>query len=41
VHINDLKSQGWTVSEIAAETGFHRTTIAKPSCSAAINAPVS
>ncbi len=29
VHINDLKSQGWTIGEIAAETGFHRTTIAK------------
>jgi transposase len=29
VHINDLQAQGWTIGEIAAETGFHRTTISK------------
>jgi transposase len=27
VNINDLHRQGWTISEIAAETGWHRTTI--------------
>ncbi len=27
VNINDLHEQGWTISEIAAETGWHRTTI--------------
>lgn len=27
VNINDLHKQGWTISEIAAETGWHRTTI--------------
>lgn len=27
VNINDLHQQGWTISEIAAETGWHRTTI--------------
>jgi len=27
VNINDLHRQGWTIQEIAAETGWHRTTI--------------
>jgi IS30 family transposase len=27
VNINDLHKQGWTINEIAAETGRHRTTI--------------
>jgi len=27
VNINDLHKQGWTISEIAAETGWHRTTV--------------
>ncbi len=29
VNINDLHKQGWTISEIAAETGWHRTTISE------------
>lgn len=29
VNINDLRKQGWTIAEIAAETGWHRTTISK------------
>ena len=27
MNINDLHRQGWTIQEIAAETGWHRTTI--------------
>ena len=27
VNINDLHKQGWTIQEIAEETGFHRTTV--------------
>lgn len=27
VNINDLHQQGWTILEIAAETGWHRTTV--------------
>jgi transposase len=27
VNVNDLHKQGWTIVEIAAETGWHRTTI--------------
>jgi transposase len=29
VNINDLHAQGWTITEIAAETGWHRSTISK------------
>ena len=29
VNINDLHKQGWTIAEIAEETGFHRTTISR------------
>ena len=29
VNINDLHAQGWTISEIAEETGWHRTTVSK------------
>ena len=29
VNVNDLRKQGWTISEIAEETGWHRTTVAK------------
>jgi transposase len=29
VNINDLHKQGWTISEIAAETGWHRTTVSR------------
>jgi transposase len=29
VIVNDLHKQGWTISEIAAETGWHRTTVSK------------
>lgn len=29
VNLNDLRKQGWMISEIAAETGWHRTTISK------------
>ncbi len=29
VNVNDLHKQGWTISEIAAETGWHRTTVSK------------
>jgi len=29
VNINDLHKQGWTINEIAAETGWHRTTISE------------
>lgn len=29
VNINDLYKQGWTINEIAAETGWHRTTISE------------
>ena len=29
VNINDLHAQGWTINEIAAETGFHPATISK------------
>jgi IS30 family transposase len=27
VNINDLHAQGWTINEIAAATGWHRTTV--------------
>jgi len=27
VNINDLHKQGWTIGEIAAETGWHRSTV--------------
>ena len=27
VNINDLHAQGCTINEIAAETGWHRTTV--------------
>ena len=29
VKLEDLHRQGWTIKEIAAETGFHPATIAK------------
>lgn len=29
VNVNDLHKQGWTISEIAQETGWHRTTISQ------------
>ncbi len=29
VKIKDLHTQGWTIVEIAEETGFHRTTVSK------------
>ena len=29
VNINDLHTQGWTIVEIAEETGWHRTTVSK------------
>ena len=29
VNINDLHKQGWTIAEIAAETGWHRTTVSR------------
>ena len=29
VKVRDLHAQGWTISEIAEETGWHRTTISK------------
>src|SRR5699024_364638 len=29
VNVNDLHMQGWTISEIAAETGWHRSTVSK------------
>jgi transposase len=29
VNVNDLHKQGWTISEIAEETGWHRTTVSK------------
>lgn len=29
VNVNDLHRQGWTISEIAVETGWHRGTISK------------
>ena len=29
VRVNDLYMQGWTISEIAEETGWHRTTVSK------------
>jgi len=29
VIVNDLHKQGWTISEIAAETGWHRSTVSK------------
>ncbi len=29
VNINDLRKQGWTINEIAAETGWHRSTISE------------
>ena len=29
VNINDLHKQGWTINEIAEETGFHRTTVSR------------
>ena len=29
VNINDLHAQGWTINEIAEETGFHRTTVSR------------
>ncbi len=29
VNVNDLHKQGWTIAEIAAETGWHRSTISK------------
>ena len=45
VNVNDLHKQGWTISEIAAETGWHRTTVSKylkdgPPASRATEAPV-
>ena len=29
VNVNDLHKQGWTISEIAEETGWHRSTVSK------------
>jgi len=29
VNVNDLHKQGWTIQEIAEETGWHRTTVSK------------
>ena len=29
VKIEDLRKQGWTVKEIAAETGFHPSTVSR------------
>ena len=29
VNVNDLHKQGWTINEIAEETGWHRTTVSK------------
>ena len=29
VNINDLHKQGWTIQEIAEETGWHRTTVSQ------------
>ena len=29
VKVHDLHKQGWTIDEIAAETGFHPATICK------------
>lgn len=29
VNVNDLRKQGWTISEIAEETGWHRSTVSK------------
>ena len=29
VNINDLHKQGWTIQEIADETGWHRTTVSQ------------
>jgi transposase len=29
VNVNDLHKQGWTIAEIAEETGWHRSTISK------------
>ena len=29
VNVNDLHKQGWTIGEIAEETGWHRTTVSK------------
>ncbi len=29
VNVNDLHKQGWTISEIADETGWHRSTVSK------------
>ncbi len=29
VNVNDLHKQGWTISEIAEATGWHRTTVSK------------
>ena len=29
VNINDLHTQGWTILEIAEQTGWHRTTVSK------------
>lgn len=45
VNVNDLHKQGWTISEIAAETGWHRTTVSKylkdgPPAARATEAPV-
>jgi len=45
VYINDLHKQGWSIAEIAAETGWHRTTISKylkdgPPTTRATEAPV-
>ncbi len=41
VKVHELRRQGWTLTEIAAETGFHPATISqllegrRPSCQAA------
>lgn len=29
VRVHELRKQGWTLGEIAAETGFHPATISK------------
>ena len=29
VRVHELRRQGWTLAEIAAETGFHPATISK------------
>lgn len=45
VNVNDLRKQGWTISEIAEETGWHRTTVSKylkvgPPAARSTDAPV-